>query len=99
MANSTFNINEIVSKATSDDDDVVDDDANDGDDDNDDDDAYIGSEDLFEFSDFRSLYVHIVFVAHQLTSLYIQISVNFQLKRKMVEFHLLMNDYREFRKT
>lgn len=61
LANSTFNINEIVSKTTSDDDDVDDDDANDGDDDNDDD-AYVGSDDLFEFSedsDLKSLYVHL----------------------------------------
>lgn len=56
LANSTFNINEIVSKTASDDDGDDDDNRND---DDDDDDEYIGSDDLFDLnedSDFKNLY-------------------------------------------
>lgn len=58
LANSTFNINEIVSKTASDDDGDGDDVDNRNDDD-DDDDEYIGSDDLFDLnedSDFKNLY-------------------------------------------
>lgn len=66
LANSTFNINEIVGKTASDGDDVDDDDANDGDDD-DDDDECIGTDDLFEFSedhDSKNLYAFRHSISH-----------------------------------